>query len=175
MGFIFLLAIALSIDTFVLAISIGLSISEISKKKLERYALTFGVVQASLFSLGYLLSLVTDIHIKYSLHISFWVFLVLSVKMFLEFLSTEDNDFVDNSNIFKVAILTSIDAFIIGITPISYDTNILVNFVVIFLFTTILGYLGMYLAKQSKNIQIVEHYSLLIGSLLLLILALQSF
>lgn len=180
MTYIILLALALSIDTFVLAVSIGLSIKNDKSSKITfsplKYCLIFGIVQAGLYAIGTTFSGLLASLLKVNLHISSIVFLVLAIKMLIEFFSKEEIENNLNINsIWKIAVLTSIDAFIVGLAPhiSTYANYVFVIWILIL--TSIAAYLGVTLAYTLKKINIIEHYSLLLGSCLLLILSVVSF
>ncbi len=180
MSFAILLALALSVDTFVLAISIGLSV----KGKIEfspyKYCAIFGLVQAGLFSIGRIFTTLIPIEnlaiSNYKLHISSIVFAFLAVKMLLEFFAEEElENNINLNDIWKIAVLTSIDAFIVGLTPMNIDVSNPVIFITIFIATSIAAFIGIEVARNLKKVNIIEHYSLLIGAILLFLLAITSF
>ncbi len=178
MAYAILLAIALSIDTFVLAISIGFCMKTEKSFKSYRYVLVFGLAQAGLFALGRVFSAIIPEHLIFSdvkLHLSAIVFTFLAVKMFIEFFKEEELVCMNINEIGKIAVLTSIDALIVGITPLSFDVANFIVICTILTATVIASYIGMESARKLKNIDLVEKYSLLIGSTLLLILAIKSF
>lgn len=178
MTYAILLALALSVDTFVLAISIGLSV----KGKLEfspyKYCAIFGLVQAGLFSIGRIFSslVINSSLMNLQLHISSIVFAFLAVKMILEFFADEElEENINLNDIWKIAVLTSIDALIVGITPLNSTTTNITLFIAIFVATTIAAFIGIEVARNLKKVNIIEHYSLLIGAVLLALLSLSSF
>ncbi|WOO87341.1 manganese efflux pump [Mollicutes bacterium LVI A0039] len=179
MYYALLLALALSVDTFVLAISLGLSFKETINFSPYRYCLIFGVVQAGLFSIGRIFATHIPEKLLFSninLHISSIVFAVLAIKMLLEFFGEEqiENNF-NIHDVWKIAVLTSIDALIVGATPLNTEATNILLFFCIFIATTIAAFTGIELARNLKKVNIIEHYSLLIGSILLAILAIVSF
>lgn len=180
MSYVILLALALSIDTFVLAISIGLSV----KGKIEfspyKYCLIFALTQAGLFSIGRILTSLIPISqlpiANVNLHVSSIVFGALAIKMLIEFFSEEEMEQNFNLNdIWKIAILTSIDALIVGLTPLNTSASNLILFTAIFIATTIAAFIGIEVARNLKKVNVIEHYSLLIGAILLAMLAYSSF
>ncbi len=178
MSYAILLAIALSIDTFVLAISIGLCMKTEAGFRPFKYVFVFGLAQAGLFAIGRILSSIIPEQLVFSnfkLHLSAIVFAFLAIKMFIEFFKEEELVCMNINEIGKIAILTSIDALIVGITPLSFDVSNIFVILSIFVATIIASYIGMESARKLKNIDIIEKYSLLIGSILLLILAIKSF
>lgn len=178
MSYAILLALALSVDTFVLAISIGLSV----KGKIDfnpfKYCAIFGIVQAGLFSIGRIFStlIINSSLMNMKLHISSIVFAFLAIKMLIEFFSEEEmEENINLNDIWKIAILTSIDALIVGVTPLNTATTNIALFITIFIATSIAAFIGIEIARNLKKVNIIEHYSLLIGAILLAILAVSSF
>ncbi len=178
MTYALILAIALSIDTFVLAISIGLCMKTNTYFKPIKYSLVFGLAQAGLFALGRVFSILLPdrlIFDGFELHLSAIVFAFLAIKMFVEFFKEEELVCMNINEISKIAILTSIDALIIGMTPLHLAVSNVIEVIFIFVATIIAAVLGMEIAMKLKRVDTIEKYSLLIGSILLLILAIKSF
>lgn len=180
MNYAILLALALSVDTFVLAISIGLSVKGKMEFSPYKYCLIFAITQAGLFSSGRIVTTLISIDqfrfSDFQLHISSIVFAGLAIKMLMEFFSEEELEQNFNLNdIWKIAVLTSIDALIIGVTPLNTQASNLTLFSTIFIATTIAAFLGIEVARNLKKVNVIEHYSLLIGAILLAILAYISF
>lgn len=175
-----LLALALCVDTFVLAISIGLSVKGKLNFSPYKYCAIFGIVQAGLFSIGRIFSsLVTVSDLPLSgikLHISSIVFAFLAIKMLIEFFGEEEmEENINLNDVWKIAVLTSIDALIVGITPLNTEVSNIMLFLAIFIATTIAAFTGIEVARNLKKVNIIEHYSLLVGALLLAALAITSF
>lgn len=180
MSYAILLALALCVDTFVLAISIGLSVKGTLDFSPYKYCAIFGIVQAGLFSIGRIFSsLVTVTNLPFSdfeLHISSIVFAFLAIKMLIEFFSEEEmEENINLNDVWKIAVLTSIDALIVGITPLNAITTNVTLFICIFIATTIAAFIGIEVARNLKKVNIIEHYSLLVGAVLLAALAITSF
>lgn len=173
-----ILALALSVDTFVLAITIGLCMKEAHDFKPYKYSLIFAIAQAGLFALGDGFSVLVPNDFLFGgvkLHLSSIVFAVLAVKMLIEFFKEEELFCPNLNDIGKIAVLTSIDALIVGITPLKFEVSHLSLITAIFIATTIAAYLGIELARKLKYVDIIEKYALIIGSILLLFLAIKSF
>lgn len=178
MSYAILLALALSIDTFVLAISIGLSVKGKMDFSPFKYCFIFAIVQAGLFSIGRIFSslIVNSVFMDFKLHISSIVFAFLAIKMLMEFFSQDDMESSINLNdIWKISILTSIDALIVGITPLNSQVTNITLFIAIFTATAVAAYIGVEVARNLKKVSLIEHYSLLIGAILLSALAITSF
>lgn len=175
-----LLALALSIDTFVLAISLGLSVKGKMNFSPTKYCLIFGIVQAGLFLIGRIMMDILPFenlanhHLNF--HISSIVFAFLAIKMLIEFFSEEQiENSINLNDIWKIAVLTSIDSLIVGLTPLNTTISNIILFICIFIATSIAAFIGIEIARKLKQVNIIEHYSLLIGAILLAILAIISF
>lgn len=180
MIYVLLLALALSVDTFVLSISIGLSQQSNTCFNPFKSCFIFGFIQMGLFVVGRIISTFinfsTHNQFDFKLHISSLVFAFLAIKMLLEFF-TEDasSDSINSEQLWVIATLTSIDALIIGITPLPVSASSLLISLAIFMFTAIAAFSGIEIARNLKKVEIIERYSLLVGAGLLLSLAFISF
>lgn len=176
--YIITLGLALSIDTFVLSLSLGFAYRSTNLLPYFSSALTFAVVQAGLFAIGRLILYIVfsgNIDIGINLHISFFVFLILGLKMLFEFFQGDEEGSFSFDGLWKISILTSIDALIIGMTPLVENTSNLLMIISIFIFTFIAASIGLRMATKFKKIALIEKYSLLLGAILLLILAINSY
>ncbi len=176
MLYITLIALGLSVDTFVLAIAIGLSTKQNKNFNPFKYCAIFGIAQAGLFALGSSVAyLFPTFNLGLDFHLSSIVFFVLGIKMLIEFLTEAvEPEEIDINQITKIAFLTSIDAFVVGVTKIQSDTYMTLV-LAIFIVTTIFALVGMEVSRHLKKVNLIEHYSLLVGSVLLFTLAFMSF
>jgi len=123
-----LLAFALSMDAFAVAICKGLAMQKITLRKALIVGLYFGVFQAGMPILGYFLGSFFE-HLVTSIDhwIAFILLSAIGVKMIREALSCS-NEEADDSLSFKtmivLAIATSIDALAVGITLAFLQVNI---------------------------------------------------
>ena len=132
MGFIelFLLAIGLSMDTFAVGITIGLCMRKITIKKSLTVGLYFGVFQAGMPVIGYLLAIrFADLMVAYSPWIAFGLLGFLGGKMIVGSLKKEENFNCDPNDeatfhesslgprkMLPLAVATSIDALAVGVS-----------------------------------------------------------
>lgn len=117
---LFLIAVGLSMDAFAVSICKGLSMKEITLKKSCIVGLWFGGFQAVMPTIGYLLGAQFE---QYIIAIDHWIaFSLLSIiglSMIKEALSQDQesaNDSLDVKTMFLLAIATSIDALVVGVT-----------------------------------------------------------
>lgn len=150
MGFIelFLLAIALSMDTFAVSVCKGLAMDKITFKKAALIGLWFGGFQAGMPLLGYLLG--SQFH-KYIVSIDHWIAFALLAfiggKMIHEAFSKEDCDTESGSLkakvMFMLAVATSIDSLAVGITFAFLQVNIFAAVLFIGAITFIISVIGV--------------------------------
>lgn len=149
---IFLIGVGLSMDAFAVSVCKGLSMKKLDWKKAIIIALYFGVFQALMPVIGYILgttfeSLVTQID-----HwIAFILLGIIGANLIKEALGKESensNDKVDFKTMIVLAIATSIDALAVGITFAFLKTNLLISIVVIGVTTFILSLVGVKIGNK---------------------------
>ena len=151
---IFLIAIGLASDAFVVAITKGMVIKSTVKQALI-IALFFGGFEAMMIILGWIIgtSLVTFVSTWAPL-IAFVLLSAIGIKMIYDSFSddNEDNDIFSLKEIFLLAIAVTIDAFVAGITFALLKTPILEPFIIIGFTTFILSFIGVYLGKKLGHL-----------------------
>lgn len=152
---IFLISIGLAMDAFAVSVCKGLSMKKLDIRKAIIIALYFGVFQALMPALGYLLghafqNLVTTI--------DHWVaFILLSFiggKMIKDSFTEENdkaNDNVDFKSMIILAIATSIDALAVGITFAFLNTNLISSISIIGIVTFVLSLIGVNIGNKFGN------------------------
>lgn len=118
---LFLLAVGLSMDAFAVSVCKGLAIGRIKPRHALCAGAWFGIFQALMPLIGYLLGSRFE---KYITSVDHWIAFILlgaiGVNMIRGALSKEDGDGEDASMSFKsmlvLAVATSIDALAVGIT-----------------------------------------------------------
>lgn len=116
---LFILAVGLSMDAFAVSICKGLSLRKIKVKHMCIAGAWFGGFQALMPLIGYFLgSFFTDMITTYSHWIAFALLLLLGSNMIKESLGEEEDvdSNMDAKNMFLLAIATSIDALVVGVT-----------------------------------------------------------
>lgn len=115
-----LIAIGLSMDAFAVSICKGLAMKKINLKIACTVGLWFGVFQALMPALGFLLSSRFEKNISAFDHwIAFILLSIIGISMIKEALSQNEESAYDSSDIksmFLLAIATSIDALAVGVT-----------------------------------------------------------
>lgn len=149
---IFLIGVGLSMDAFAVSVCKGLSMKKLDWKKAIIIALYFGVFQALMPVIGYLLgttfeSLVTQID-----HwIAFILLGIIGANMIKEALGKESensNDKVDFKTMIVLAIATSIDALAVGITFAFFKTKLVSSVAIIGVITFVLSLLGVKIGNK---------------------------
>lgn len=126
---LFFLAVGLAMDAFAVSICKGLAIKKITLQKTAVVGLWFGIFQAVMPVVGYLLGSRFE---QYITSIDHWIAFVLlgiiGISMIREAFSKEDNstdDSLDFKTMFLLAVATSIDALAVGITFAFLKVNII--------------------------------------------------
>lgn len=117
---LFILAVGLSMDAFAVSICKGLSMKKLTLKNCIIVGLYFGLFQAGMPLLGYVLGIQFRSYITSIDHwIAFILLGIIGINMIKEALSDEEetcNDALDVKTMILLAIATSIDALAVGIT-----------------------------------------------------------
>lgn len=153
---ILILAVSLSLDAVVVAVGAGV-LGRINIGGALKVAFTFGAFQGLMPLLGLLLGSVFSLYLlAYGHIVGFVLLLLVGGKMLYEAFDTEDTeserDIMHLRILFILAVATSIDAFVVGITfsfvPVHVPTAILLIGGVTFL----LSLAGVYLGRTSKHL-----------------------
>ena len=143
-----ILAVALSMDAFAVAVCKGLSMQTLNKKHAVTVGLYFGAFQALMPVIGYFLGF----HFRNAItSIDHWIAFVLlsliGVNMIKEARSSDDEDTIDASvdpkSMIVLAIATSIDALAVGITFAFLQVNLIPAVSFIGIITFILSIAGV--------------------------------
>jgi len=145
---LFALAIGLSMDAFAVAICKGLSMKKATIKNAMIVGLYFGIFQAGMPFIGYLIaSLFADLIIAFDHWIAFGLLCFLGVKMILGSFKKEELSEKETSLDFKemlpLAIATSIDALAIGVSFAFLQENIVPAVLFIGAVTFLLSFAGV--------------------------------
>ncbi|NMB43880.1 MAG: manganese efflux pump [Clostridiales bacterium] len=143
---LFLIAIGVSMDACAVAVCKGLSLKKNSLKNALIVALYFGIFQAGMPLIGYLLGVQFQESIK---AIDHWIAFILLGAIGLNMIK-EANDAcerTDDSLCFKtmsvLAIATSIDALAVGVTFAFLQANIIKSVIIIGIVTFIFSFIGV--------------------------------
>ncbi len=174
---LFSIAIALSLDAFGVAISIGLRYILTVNKKIF-FIVSFGFFQFLLAASGLLIGklfnqyifLVPDL-------ISGIIVMIIGILMIKEAFQNNEESIIMKPGIFIIlGISVSIDALMIGFTVISKATFLylgVIHTLFIGLITLIMTIIAFFIAKYLKKIEIVEKYSQYLGGIILILFGLK--
>ena len=173
---LFLVSLSLSLDAMTASVGAG-ALNRMSVLKALTVALVFGVFQGLMPLLGwYLGSQFSELLTHYGKIIGFVLILLVGLKMLKESFGKEDVE--DEKNILSVrtllvlAIATSIDALVIGITFTFIPVNLLLAVVMIGVVTFLMSLLGIYIGTKSRHL--IGTKIELIGALVLIVLAFKT-
>lgn len=148
-----LLGIGLSFDTFAVSISTGLKNNEIKFRQGVGVAFILAFFQALMPFIGWLGGSQVEKYIKNSDHwIAFGLLLLLGAKMIAESFKSEEEKSTGNPLMFTTLVLmalaTSIDALVVGVTLAFSDRNIYLSIGIIGMITFLVSMVGMLLGKN---------------------------
>lgn len=172
---IVLLSVGLAMDAFAVSICKGLSMKKMNWKNAIIVALYFGIFQAIMPVLGYLLGSTFE-HIV--TNIDHWIaFILLGLiggNMIKESFSGEDeknDDSVDFKTMVVLAIATSIDALAVGITFAFLKVNIIMSVALIGAITFAISLVGVKVGNRFGDK--FQNKAELAGGVILIILGLK--
>ena len=156
MDFITLLlfAVGLSFDTFAVSITTGFISNHIRFWQATKMALVLAFFQGLMPLLGWLTGLTfRDLISDYDHWITFGLLTAIGAKMIHESQKHEDdrkdfnpfNPFI----LIGIAIATSIDAFVVGVSFALVEINIVLAVAIIFFITYVVAMLGMLIGKKT--------------------------
>ncbi len=178
---IFLIAIALSLDAFSVSISCGIKLKSNHYQKFLKISLFFGVFQAVMPIIGYILSnsLLKEMLKDYANWIAFTVFMILGLKTITDhFIKKEisDEGFCCMCDGYKclisMSIATSIDALLIGFVLGIQDIPLVIPIIAIGVITFINSLLGCFLGNRS--VSFLGKRAQIIAGLILIMLAIKA-
>lgn len=147
---IFLISVGLGMDAFAVSICKGLSIQKINCKKALIIALYFGIFQALMPVIGFLLAKNLNSEL---INLNYWIaFILLSVIGINMIIQSFKNDEKENDDIsfkimFVLAIATSIDALAVGVSFAFLKIDITIAAICIGIITFILSLIGVKLGN----------------------------
>lgn len=190
MNFIALIftAFALSMDSFAVSITKGMTIKNLKKSTALKMALAFGVFQGAMPLLGWALGISFESYIK---SIDHWIAFILlgfigfnMIKGFfddrkeenaseLEFSATTDVDDLSNKEIIMLAVATSIDALAVGISFAFLNVSIIPAASIICIITFLVCVVGVFVGNKVGDI--FNGYAELVGGIILILIGFNIF
>lgn len=145
------IGVGLAMDAFAVAICKGLSMRKFDKEKAFIISIYFGVFQALMPLIGYILGIRFQ---NFVVDIDHWIaFILLAVlggKMIKESFGgvEKNNDRIDYKTMLVLSIATSIDALAVGITFAFFKINIIFSIFIIGTVTFCLTFLGVIIGNK---------------------------
>ena len=167
---LFIIAIALSMDTF--SLSLGIGTSNLPKKRMLIYALLVGIMHFLMPLFGTFLGqkLVAFFTLKSNFLLGI-ILIYLAITMLIELIKPEENQKDMNIiNMFILALGVSIDSFSTGIGLSAITNNM---FLAVFIFSTVsfcFTYIGLLIGKYANHL--LGIYATIFGAILLIIIGL---
>ncbi len=150
-----ILSIGLAMDAFAVAICKGLSMKKMQWKNAIIIGLYFGIFQALMPVIGYLLGINFQNKIANIDHwIAFILLGIIGINMIKESISKENNistDSIKFKDMIILAIATSIDALAVGITFAFLKVNIIIAIILIGCITFIISVVGVKVGNIFGN------------------------
>ena len=171
-----IIGITLSLDAFCIAVLKGFIEPKLSFKYIFIIAFYFGLFQAVMPFLGYLIGY--KLYNTISLYDHYIILILLSIIGINMILESFKKDYKVNNNInfkemFILAIATSIDAFTVGITFSFFKTNIYLTCTLIGIITFIISSIGVILGNKIGSY--FNGKVELIGGIVLIIIGIKIF
>ena len=143
-----LIGVGLAMDAFAVSICKGLAMRRMNYKKAIIIAAFFGVFQALMPALGYVLGTTFANKIAAIDHwIAFILLALIGANMIKEALSSDDDECQDDSlrlgDLIMLSIATSIDALAVGITFSFFNVSLLLSVSMIGIITFIICVIGV--------------------------------
>jgi putative Mn2+ efflux pump MntP len=150
---VFLLAFALSMDAFAVAIGLGVKNGAFNKTLAFKIALFFGLAQGIMPLFGYLASLgLGDFITSVDHWVAFVLLTLIGGKMLYESFGENTEDeivIITNKVLLLLAIATSIDAMAAGFTLNLLALNPFISMLIIALVTYLFSYFGVYIGTRG--------------------------
>ena len=194
---IVLTAFALAMDAFAVSVTKGMTLKNLTKGIAIKIALFFGVFQAVMPLIGWMLGISFQGYIK---AIDHWIALILlsilGGKMIFEFYDNRKEEAIEkedaesevsttledeeknknelsNKELTTLAIATSIDALAVGISFAFLNVNIVSSSLIIGLITFTVCFIGVIAGKKIGGV--FKDYAELIGGIILILIGINIF
>jgi putative Mn2+ efflux pump MntP len=168
---IFLIALALSMDAFSVAIAIGAAGRKLNSYAVLRLAIAFGIFQFVMPILGWLLGRTVVSYIAdYDHWIAFGLLAIVGIRMIKEYFDKDEKERTKDPtkgwSLLILSIATSIDALAVGVSLAFFDVNIYYAGAVIGIVCFIITALGIIFGKALSRI--LGKKAVLVGALVLI-------
>ena len=168
-----IIAIAVCLDSFAVAVTVGIAAEKIKLRQALKAAVVLATIQGIMPVIGWLIGTQTKSLISSFDHwIGFGLLLIVGARMVWEGLKPKKAKDAFNPFallvLITLAIASSIDALIVGVSFAYISANILTTSVVIFTFTFVMVMTGIYLGKRKGEL-LGDRMEILGGVVLILI------
>lgn len=172
---IILISIGLAMDAFAVAVCKGLAMKHGSTKKGVIIALYFGIFQALMPFIGYILGIKFEKAIESLDHwIAFILLSAIGINMIKESIKNEENNMDDDvsfKSMFILALATSIDALAVGVTFAFLKVKIIIPLILIGIITFVISFLGVKIGNKFGSK--LKNKSEILGGIILIIMGLK--
>lgn len=168
------IAISLAMDAFSVSLSAGASAKKIKIFLILKMAVFFGFFQMAMPVLGWALgSKLKDLITSTDHWLAFSLLLLIGLKMILDSRKKEGKcpQFFETGVLCGLAIATSIDALVVGITFAFLKTNIFLPVVLIGIITFSLSFGGVFLGKKFG--ELLGKKAGIVGGIILILIGLK--
>lgn len=172
---IVIISIGLAMDAFAVSLSSGMVLKKLRASNALKIALFFGGFQGGMTLLGWAMGFKFKVYIE---SIDHWIaFIMLSIiggKMIYEAFnedSEEEKDPLKTSVLVLLAIATSIDALVVGVSFAFLEVDILSASLIIGGITLVLCYIGVYVGKRFGDL--LNKNAEIFGGVLLIIMGIK--
>ncbi|MDD4316552.1 MAG: manganese efflux pump MntP family protein [Clostridia bacterium] len=176
---IIVIAFALAMDAFAVAIANGAAIKNIKRSNALLFGAYFGGFQAAMTFFGWLAGRAFAVYLNVWGHwVAFALLTLIGVNMIFESLNKKDshicktqNEILQWRNMTALAVATSIDALVAGVGMSAINAGILAPTIVIGVFAFVLSFFGALLGNKLNRI--FKSYSEMLGGAILIAIGLK--
>ena len=147
-----LISVSLAMDAFAVSIGKGLSTRKNTLKVALLCGIWFGAFQTLMPLIGYALgSAVSDIISRYSGIVALVLLAIVGANMIREAVFSDDEEVsssIDAKEMFVLAVATSIDALVVGVSYVAMGANIVMASVIIGVVTFVICFCGAFLGNK---------------------------
>lgn len=170
------IAVALAMDAFAVAIATGVSLKNVSLRQTFRLSWHFGLFQALMPVLGWLLGDSVQGYVEIYAHwVAFGLLVLVGGNMLREAFDADDEntqkrDTTKGMTLVMLSLATSIDAFAVGLSISLLQVSIIYPAIVIGIVAGLFTVAGLHLGKRAAEFTRLSPVAEVIGGLVLLLI-----
>ncbi|MGY0373124.1 manganese efflux pump MntP [Clostridium sp. JNZ J1-5] len=178
---IVLIAVGLSMDAFAVSITNGIMLEKLRLKEPLKIGGTFGVFQGVMPLIGWLIGSKFQGYISELDHwIAFLLLGFIGGKMIYESIKSKDEayacrdgrcDVLNNKTLILLAVATSIDALVVGVSLALLNISIIKSAVIIGIITFVICFIGVIVGKKFGYV--LKNHAEIIGGIILILIGLK--